>query len=172
MLIYPWWVTHWMLSDWSLRSRFLVDSIKPYWSIEELGLSSQPEKNTARHTAWHQTRRESCGWAWWDFCKSLAMTNRRLLLFRKCCPSSRSRVTEILNEVFRRQLSPLTHMFPLMLISLTDGELNTDENLSNKWLSLEALRKEKFCNWLTKGSTIIYWNRLLFIQNISPILIG
>ena len=41
-------------------------------------------------------------------------------------------MTETLNEVFRRQLSPLTHTFPLMLISLTDGELNTDENLSNK----------------------------------------
>ena len=71
-------------------------------------------------------------WVWRDFCTSLAMTNRMLLLFSKCCPSSRSRVTETLNEVFRRQLSPLTHMFPLMLISLTDGESNTDENLSNK----------------------------------------
>ena len=60
------------------------------------------------------------------------MTNRRPLLFRKCCPSSTSRVTETFNEVFRQKLSPLTHMFPLMLISLTDGESNTDENLSNK----------------------------------------
>ena len=41
-------------------------------------------------------------------------------------------MTETLNEVFRRRLSPLTDMFPLMLISLTDGESNTDENLSNK----------------------------------------
>ena len=41
-------------------------------------------------------------------------------------------MTETFNEVFRRKLSTLTHMFLLMLISLTDGESNTDENLSNK----------------------------------------
>ena len=41
-------------------------------------------------------------------------------------------MTETLNEAFRRKLSPLTHMFPLMVISLADGESNTDENLSNK----------------------------------------
>ena len=41
-------------------------------------------------------------------------------------------------------------MFPLMLISLADGESNTDENLSNKWLSLEALRKETYLQLVNK----------------------
>ena len=41
-------------------------------------------------------------------------------------------------------------MFPLMLISLADGESNTDENLSNKWLSLEALRKETYLQLINK----------------------
>ena len=51
-LSFKWPIEWWVTDNWGW-TRFLVDSVKPYWSIEELGLSSQPEKNTATHTAWH-----------------------------------------------------------------------------------------------------------------------